>query len=181
LKNLGSSSMSKFKTIESFFKRKEVDVPKSNPPLNFNAETSNFKERPLKSQRVEVEEHSYESLIVEAQEFPFKSFTLNVNEVDAFSIERDLGKRPPMWDYLVNRRDEIRMTYLKARPYQYFRLDYPLSGPKNHPRRFQASWFTQFLYWLEYSPTKDAAYCLPCYLFTMKLVGRLGCDVFITK
>jgi hypothetical protein len=83
--------------------------------------------------------------------------------------------------YPVNRRDEIRMAYLKARPYQIFRLDYPLSGPKNHPRRFQASWFTQFSSWLEYSPTTDAAYCLPCYLFTMKPVGRLGWDVFITK
>jgi hypothetical protein len=131
--------MSKFKTIESFFKRKEVDVPKSNPPLNFNAETSNLKECPLKSQRVEVEEHPYKSLIVKAQEIPFKSSTLNVNEVDAFSIERDPGKRPPMWDYPVNRRDEIRMAYLKAHPYQIFRSDYPFSGPKNHPRHFQAS------------------------------------------
>jgi hypothetical protein len=79
--------MSKFKNIESFSKRKEVDVPESNPPLNFNVETSNLKERLLKSQRVEVKEHPYESLIVEAQEIPFKSSTLNVNEVDAFSIE----------------------------------------------------------------------------------------------
>jgi len=94
--------MSKFKTIESFFKRKEVDVPERNPPLNFNAETSNLKKSHLKSQSVEVEEHPYESLIVEAQEIHFKPSTLNVNEVDAFSIERDPGKRPPMWDYPVN-------------------------------------------------------------------------------
>jgi hypothetical protein len=97
---------------------------------------------------------------VEAQEIPFKSSTLNVNEVDAFSIERDLGKRPPMWDYQINRRDEIRMAYLKARPHQHFCPDYPLFGPENHPRRFQASWFTQFSSWLEYSSTLDAAYCL---------------------
>jgi hypothetical protein len=81
--------MSKFKTIKSFLKKKKVDVPESNPPLNFSAETSNLKERPLKSQRVEVEEHPYESLIVEAQEIPFKSSTLNVNKVYAFSIEWD--------------------------------------------------------------------------------------------
>jgi len=118
---------------------------------------------------------------VEALEITFKSSTLNVNEVDAFSIERDPGKRPPMWDYPVNRRDEIRMAYLKARSYQFFRPNYSLSGPKNHPHHFQASWFTQFSSWLEYSPTTDAAYCLPCYLFTMKPVGRPGWDVFITK
>jgi hypothetical protein len=102
LKNLGSSSILKFKTIESFFKRKQVGAPEINLPLNFNAETSNLKERHFKSQRVEVEEHHYESLIVEAQEIPFKSTTLNVNEVDAFFVERDLGKRPPMWDYQIN-------------------------------------------------------------------------------
>jgi hypothetical protein len=42
-----------------------------------------------------------------------------------------------MWDYPVNRRDEIRMAYLKARPYQIFCLDYPLSGPKNIPVIFK--------------------------------------------
>jgi hypothetical protein len=95
------------------------------------------------------------------QEIHFKSSTLNVNEVYAFCIERDLGLRPPMWDYPVNRRDEIRMTYLKAYPYQFLRLDYPLSRLENNPYRFQASWFTQFSSWHEYSPTTDAAYCLP--------------------
>lgn len=134
--------MSKFKTIESFFKRKVVDVPESNTSLDFNAEISNLKEHPVKSRRVETEEHPYESLIVETQEIPFKSSTLNINE--AFSIEQDPRQRPPMWDYLVNRRDEIRMAYLKACPYQFLRSKHPLFGPENHPCRFQASWFTQF-------------------------------------
>jgi hypothetical protein len=73
------------------------------------------------------------------------------------------------------------MAYLKACPYLFFRSKYPLFGLENHPRHFQASWFTQFSSWLEYSPTTNAAYCLLCYLFTMKLVGCLGCDVFTTK
>jgi hypothetical protein len=94
--------MSKFKIIEPFFKRKDVDVLESNTPLDFNAETSNLKERLLNFQMVEVEEHPFESLIVETQEIPFKSPSLNVNEVDAFSIELDPGLRPPMWDYPVN-------------------------------------------------------------------------------
>jgi hypothetical protein len=83
--------------------------------------------------------------------------------------------------YPVNRRDEIKMAYLKACPYQFLRSKYPLSGPENHPRHFQASWFTQFSSWLEYSLTTNAAYCLSCYLYTMKPVGRLGCDLFTTK
>jgi hypothetical protein len=166
--------MSKFETIKSFFKRKLVDVPESNTSLDFNAEISNLKEFPVKSRRVEVEEHPYESLIVETQEIPFNSSTLNINEVDAFSIEQDPRLRPPMLDYLVNRRDEIRMAYLKARPYQFLRSKYPLFGPENHPCRFQASWFTQFSSWLEYSQTTNAAYYWPCYLFTMKPDEHLG-------
>jgi hypothetical protein len=101
---------------------------------------------------------------VETQEIPFKSFMLNVNEVYAFSIERDPRLRPPIWDYPVNRHNEIRMAYLKVRPYQFLRPYYPLSGLENHPRRFQASWFTQFSSSLEYSLTTDATYYLPCYL-----------------
>ncbi|XP_059435181.1 uncharacterized protein LOC132168112 [Corylus avellana] len=167
--------MSKFKTIDSFFKRKEVDILKSNTPLEFNAETSNPNEHHLKSPRVEDEEHPFESPIAETQEIHFKSSKLNVNEVDVSSIERDPGLRPPMWDYPVNRRDEIRRAYLKDGPNRFILTNYPLSGLENHPRCFQASWFTQFP-WLEYSRSKDAAYCLPCYHFTMKRDGRLGWD-----
>jgi hypothetical protein len=31
-------------------------------------------------------------------------------------------------------------------------------------------------HWLEYSPTKDAAYCLPCYLFVKSQHGRFGAN-----
>jgi hypothetical protein len=50
--------MSKSKTIDSFFKRKEVNISKSNTPLGFNVRTSNPDERHLKSLRIEDEEHS---------------------------------------------------------------------------------------------------------------------------
>jgi hypothetical protein len=83
------------KTIYSFFKRKEANISESNIPLDFTIETSNPNERHLKSLRVEDEEHPFET-----QEIHFKSSTLNVNQVS--SIERDLGLRPRMWDYLVN-------------------------------------------------------------------------------
>ncbi|KAH7681774.1 Zinc finger TTF-type protein, partial [Dioscorea alata] len=53
---------------------------------------------------------------------------------------------------------------------------YP-SDEKTH-RRFQASWFKLFPKWLEYSPSKDVAFCLPCYLFN-KLAGRVGLRAFI--
>jgi hypothetical protein len=70
--------MSKFKTINSFFKRKEANISKSNTPLDFNGETSNHNEHHLQSPRVEDEEHPFESLIAETQEIYFKLSTLNV-------------------------------------------------------------------------------------------------------
>ncbi|XP_062100068.1 uncharacterized protein LOC133805936 [Humulus lupulus] len=63
-------------------------------------------------------------------------------------------------------------------PYQIHLSKYPPSSPEKHHRLFQSSWFVQFASWLEYSPSKDAAYCLPCYLFTMKASRRFGWDTF---
>jgi hypothetical protein len=132
--------MSKFKTIDSFFKRKKADILESNTPLDFNAETSNVDERRLKSPRIEDKEHPCgEALIAELS-------TLSVNEdnVSSIEVERDPGLRPPMWDYPINQCDEIRWAYLKHGPYQLIlqKEKYHLSGPKKHPRRFQVSWFT---------------------------------------
>ena len=33
---------------------------------------------------------------------------------------------------------------------------------------------------MEYSPSTDAIYCLPCYLFSKKPIGRPGSDAFIS-
>ncbi|GMI70064.1 hypothetical protein like AT1G19260 [Hibiscus trionum] len=65
--------------------------------------------------------------------------------------------------------DEIRRAYIKAGPYQVVLTEYPRS--EKVPRRsFQASW-------LEYSPSKDAAFCLPCFLFH-KEYGPSGSNAF---
>ena len=36
---------------------------------------------------------------------------------------------------------------------------------RKHNCSFQASWFKYYSTWLEYSPTKDLAYCLLCFVF----------------
>jgi hypothetical protein len=53
--------MSKFKTISSFFKKKEAYILEINTPLDFNAETSNLNEHHLKFPRVKDEEHPSKS------------------------------------------------------------------------------------------------------------------------
>ncbi|KAL0016445.1 hypothetical protein SO802_003514 [Lithocarpus litseifolius] len=46
---------------------------------------------------------------------------------------------------------------------------------------FQSSWFESHSNWLEYSPSTDSIYCLPCYLFRKKPTGRHGSDAFTEK
>ncbi|XP_026442252.1 uncharacterized protein LOC113341703, partial [Papaver somniferum] len=74
-------------------------------------------------------------------------------------LQRDPGLRPQIWEYNVNHRDEIRRAYIAFGPYRPKISTYPLSGD------------------LEYSPHKDAAFFLPCYLFT-KPSNNAGKNVF---
>ncbi|KAL5781907.1 hypothetical protein ACOSP7_006936 [Xanthoceras sorbifolium] len=130
------------KTIDSFFKRKDVhedDTPLCPPPSK--PEPSTDEHRPSKSPRVEPKE---------------------VNNKKN-SLARDPGLRQQICDYPINEQDEIRRAYIKAGPYQFQLSEYPFSKSK-HLRRFQCWWFEKF-HWLEYSPSKDAAFCLPCFLF----------------
>ena len=111
------------------------------------------------------------------KKFILKFSPLSSNEVDVRILKRDPGEHIQMCNYPANIRDEVRCTYLKAKPYQICLSNYPFSREK-HPRHFQASWFTPFYSWLEYSPTKDGAHCLPCYLYTMERSIRPNCDAF---
>ncbi|KAL5828314.1 hypothetical protein ACOSQ4_020111 [Xanthoceras sorbifolium] len=130
------------RTIDSFFKRKDVHEDDAHfcPPPS-KPEPSTDEHRPSKSPRVEPEEVDN-----------------NKN-----SLVRDPGLRQQICDYPINEQDEIRRAYIKAGPYQFQLSEYPFSKSK-HPRRFQFWWFEKF-HWLEYSPSKDAAFCLPCFLF----------------
>ncbi|XP_059434367.1 uncharacterized protein LOC132167413 [Corylus avellana] len=97
---------------------------------------------------------------------PKKPRRVDANQFDISSLEYDPGLRRQIWDYDVNQRDEIRRAYIKAGPYRRNISKYPKSGQANHLRSFQPSWFLLFPTWLEYSPDKDAAFCLPCFLFS---------------
>ncbi|KAI3450188.1 hypothetical protein Pfo_006853 [Paulownia fortunei] len=58
----------------------------------------------------------------------------------------------------------------------------PEKSPKyvdKHGRRFLPSWFKLFPDWLEYSPSKNIAYYLPCYLF-VKPSTHYGANAFTT-
>ncbi|KAL4625418.1 hypothetical protein ACB092_05G024200 [Castanea dentata] len=77
----------------------------------------------------------------------------------------DPGLRIKICNYHPNERDQIRRHYLQNKPCQPVDHDFPQSQFGKTKRRFNPVWFKDYPSWLEYSITKDAAYCLFCYLF----------------
>lgn len=91
--------------------------------------------------------------------------------INLLSLESDPGLRKAISEYPPNDQDEVRRRYLLKGPCQPRNHSFPLTpfGKKN--RRFNSSWFADYLNWLEYSIAKDATFCLCCYLFK-EVIGR---------
>jgi hypothetical protein len=150
--------MGKPKRIDAFFKKKDADPNFKMSSSTSNLQASTLEQRPSKMLRIESQ----------------------IESVDISTIQHDPGLRPQISEYPVNQHDEIRRAYLKDGPYSFIHSNssgYLFSGIGKNHRRFQSSWNKMFN-WLEYSPIKDAAYCLPCYLFGKKPTGRPGANAF---
>ena len=82
---------------------------------------------------------------------------------DTSSLVRDPLLRKQILDYPISERDETRRAYIKFGPYQpKAPQNQPFEADKNG-RRFLCSWYKLFPDWLEYSPTKNCAFCLSCF------------------
>ncbi|GJR05945.1 zinc finger MYM-type protein 1-like protein [Tanacetum coccineum] len=164
--------MAKYKTLESYFKRKSEDA--SSIANNENKRSRVSTDEPDQTQPHDVprqHQNQPEALIPETHKQTTK-------ETGSGDLERDPAKRKAMWDYSVNEREQVRRAYLHLGPYQIHLKECPVKGTIKHPRRFQYSWFKVFPDWLEYSPTTHSAYCFICYLFCDKPIVRHGSDAF---
>ena len=101
-------------------------------------------------------------------------------EVITTPYQRDPGKRCQIWDLPPDKQDDARHFYISKGAYRPELVEYPFDEKSKHRRRFQKDWYTNF-WWLEYSTHNDSAYCLPCFLFSKKPVGRCGSDTFSVK
>jgi hypothetical protein len=157
--------------ISHFFKRKACENASTSEPVKVPRieEVITSTSQPIQFPRIEeVITSTPQPVQVPRIEEMITSTPQRVEVLDYFlnSLERDPGKRSPIWSYSPNHVDQMRRAYLKWGSYRILLEEYPLSGKEDHRRRFQHAWFDIFLFWLEYSPSKDAAYCLPCYLFS---------------
>ncbi|KAM2968407.1 hypothetical protein FF1_028557 [Malus domestica] len=73
-------------------------------------------------------------------------------------------------------RDEVRRSYLQKGPCQPRGHNFPITNMSGINRRFIPQWFDEFD-WLEYSISKDAAFCLYCYLFKTNF-AQVGSEAF---
>ncbi|XP_016164910.1 zinc finger MYM-type protein 1-like [Arachis ipaensis] len=99
-------------------------------------------------------------------------------EFNVESLAADPGQRPKISNYDPNDKDEVRRAYLQKDPCQPREHDFPQTYFGTSLRRFNADWFDEFGNWLEYSISKDAVFCLCCYL--MKPDGASG-DAFVKE
>ncbi|KAL3825507.1 hypothetical protein ACJIZ3_021536 [Penstemon smallii] len=90
------------------------------------------------------------------------------------------GLRKQISEYDVNEREEIRRAYLQKGPCQPRTNNFPQRNIGGRMRRFNSDWFDIYGSWLEYSISKDAAFCLSCYLFKSDIGKQAGSEVFVT-
>ncbi|XP_075101143.1 uncharacterized protein LOC107768311 [Nicotiana tabacum] len=95
------------------------------------------------------------------------------------SLEVDPGERLAIQKYHPNDHDAIRRKYIQKGLFQPREHKFPQRNFYGKLRRFNPQWFDEYD-WLEYSITKDAAFCLYCYLFQDDCINQGEGDVFST-
>ncbi|XP_058726984.1 uncharacterized protein LOC131598392 [Vicia villosa] len=99
-------------------------------------------------------------------------------EVDLNNLPADPGERKQISCYHPNDRDNIRRAYLQKGPCQPRDHDFPKRKIGPLFRKFNPNWFLEFGNWLEYSVSKDAVFCLCCYLMRSDIGEQKSSDAF---
>ncbi|XP_070022524.1 uncharacterized protein [Nicotiana sylvestris] len=99
--------------------------------------------------------------------------------VNLSSLEVDPEERLVIRKYHPNDHDAIRRKYIQRGPFQPREHKFPQRNFYGKLRRFNPQWFDEYD-WLEYSITKDATFCLYCYLFQDDCINQGEGDVFST-
>ena len=104
-----------------------------------------------------------------------------VLDTDIDDLPSDPGERKDIMDYPANQRDEVRRRYLTKGPCQPYGHNFKQISKGSGTRRFNRAWFDQYGSWLEYSISKESAFCLYCYLFKDEVRMQGGSDAFVKE
>ncbi|XP_061376189.1 uncharacterized protein LOC133318213 [Gastrolobium bilobum] len=149
--------------IQSYFKRQK----------STNTEPESYEPH---RQNVSIVENSPQSQrqSVPPQASQFQSFQSPPEaKINIENLEADPGKRPSLYSMTSNpiEREDIRRAYLLKGPTQPILKQFPQTEMFGKMRRFNSKWYEEFGSWLEYSVSRDACFCLYCYLFDMEVRG----------
>ena len=100
--------------------------------------------------------------------------------LDPEDIIVDPGLRKPIKEMHPNIRDDAKREYVLLGPCQPKGHKYPKRKIYGRNRSFHDNWYRDRA-WLEYSISKDAAFCFYCYLFKPKRVENFGVESFTTN
>jgi hypothetical protein len=96
-------------------------------------------------------------------------------------IQFDPGKRKSIEQYRPNQKDLVRRKYLDNGPCQPRTHDFPFRMTADKNRRFNPAWFDEYGSWIEYSESKDKAYCFCCFLFRGRDNKGPGYNAFVVN
>ncbi|XP_057471076.1 uncharacterized protein LOC130759880 [Actinidia eriantha] len=130
-----------------------------------------FKKRTLEESNVQESQASINKQV--------SSSSLPNVEINVDDLQADPGLRKSIYTYDANDRERVRRSYLQKGPCQPRDHSFPWTNFGTEQRRFIPTWFNDYSSWLEYSKTKDAAYCLCCYLFKPQHGNQGGGDTFV--
>ncbi|XP_021835370.1 uncharacterized protein [Spinacia oleracea] len=99
-----------------------------------------------------------------------------LSKLDVRSLPQDPGERRKMSAFHPNHRDMVRREYIRRKPFQ---PNFSQSPFEKTVCRFNRRWFGKYKPWLEYSVTKEAAFCFICYLFENEV--SVGGDAFVSE
>ncbi|KAJ9557939.1 hypothetical protein OSB04_012553 [Centaurea solstitialis] len=103
------------------------------------------------------------------------------SEINLADLPSDPGMRIRILDYNPNIRDEVQRSYLIKESCQPRNHQFPSTLFGRKQRRFNTTWFDEYLTWLEYNIKEDVAYCLCCCLFKANVGAQAGADSFVGK
>ncbi|XP_048611491.1 zinc finger MYM-type protein 1-like [Brassica napus] len=104
-----------------------------------------------------------------------------IDNTDIEDLPSDPGERKDIMEYLSHQRDEVRHKYLTKGPCQPYGHTFKQILKSGSLSRFNPAWFDQYGSWLEYSISKERAFCLYCYLFKDEIRMQGGSDAFVKE
>ena len=118
----------RYKTILSWFSSNSPSSGRSESGSGSRSNIANSENEPVIPSSIPLENLQNERVEVDA-------------DFDINALERDPGKRWPIWKYPSNEHDNVRRTYVVLRPFQPELSEYPTSFDGSQNRKFNQKSF----------------------------------------